>query len=311
MPKKKKDPTAVQANSLVSARYRLTLGEQFLVLVMISKIDYQDSAFQGYEISIKELANTLQLNEDCTYREANNITDKLLKRILRISKPDGSLLKCNWIASAEHFSGRVVLTPAPALRPYLLELREKFTKVPLNQVKGLRSQYSVRIYMLLRQYVGLGSFELAVDEFREILSLEKQYPRFSEMRRWVINPAQKELKSKADLSFKLETEKTGRSISILKFIIIKNKKQSAKTIKSNLDIGKASARTVKSAVKSGPEPQEKPISRIPAPRYWKQYREYAKKKNDKLLLILIDSGEWDVPVLRCEYKIWERDVYLK
>jgi plasmid replication initiation protein len=222
MSRKKDSSVAVQSNSLVSAQYRLSLSEQFLVLMMISKIDYKDEYFQGYGISIKELANTLQLNEKFAYREAHTITDKLLKRILRIPRANGSLLKCNWIASAEHFPGRIILTPAPALRPYLLELREQFTKTPLEQVSGLRSQHSVRIYMLLRQYLNLGKFDLTVEEFRNILSLESEYPRFSELKRWVINPSQKELKLKTDLSFKLITSKNGRSVSNLKFIIIKN-----------------------------------------------------------------------------------------
>lgn len=228
MSRKKDSSVAVQSNSLVSAQYRLSLSEQFLVLMMISKIDYKDDDFQGYGISIKELANTLQLNEKFAYREAHTITDKLLKRILRIPRANGSLLKCNWIASAEHFPGKIILTPAPALRPYLLELRERFTKTPLEQVSGLRSQHSVRIYMLLRQYLNLGKFDLTVDEFRNILSLENQYPRFSELKRWVINPSQKELKLKTDLSFKLITSKNGRSVSKLKFIIIKNDRKKNK-----------------------------------------------------------------------------------
>lgn len=298
MPPKEKISMAVQANSLVSARYRLTLGEQFLVLVMISKIDYQDSAFQGYEISIKELANTLQLNEDCAYREANTITDKLLKRILRISRPDGSLLKCNWIASAEHFPGRIVLTPAPALRPYLLELRERFTKVPLDQVKGLRSQHSVRIYMLLRQHVGLGSFELTVEEFRAMLSLEKQYPRFSEMRRWVLDPAQKELKLKADLSFKLETEKTGRAISNLKFIIIKNDTEKEK--------GKSKKQKMRNIVKNqtvAVEPKSIHQNWY-FPEHWLEFLEYI-EKHDPGLLPIIESEGPNIGIVKYPYLKWE------
>jgi plasmid replication initiation protein len=226
MQKTQKGPIAVQSNSLVSARYRLSLGEQRMVLMMISKIDYKDEAFQGYEISIKELASTLEINEDCAYREAQTITDKLLKRLLRIQQPNGRLLKCAWIAEAIHQPGSVTLTPAPSLRPYLLELRERFTIVPLAQIKGLRSQYSVRIYMLLRQYINLGKFDLAVDDFREMLALEKRYSKFYELRRWVLDVAKKELDDKADISFMLETSRKGKTITTLKFIIIKNKKQS-------------------------------------------------------------------------------------
>ena len=69
MSRKKDSSVAVQSNSLVSAQYRLSLSEQFLVLMMISKIDYKDDDFQGYGISIKELANTLQLNEKFAYKD--------------------------------------------------------------------------------------------------------------------------------------------------------------------------------------------------------------------------------------------------
>ncbi|MCI5178532.1 MAG: hypothetical protein D3911_04275, partial [Candidatus Electrothrix sp. AW3_4] len=78
-----------------------------MVLMMISKIDYNDKAFQGYEISIKELVDTLEISKDCAYREAQTITDKLLKRSLRIQQTDGSLLKCSWIAKAVHRPGNV------------------------------------------------------------------------------------------------------------------------------------------------------------------------------------------------------------
>lgn len=290
----KKNSMAVQANSLISARYRLTLGEQFLVLVMISKIDYKDSDFQGYEISIKELANTLQLNEDCTYREANTITDKLLKRILRIPRADGSLLKCNWIASAEHFPGRIVLTPSPALRPYLLELRKRFTKIPLEQMKGLRRQHTVRIYMLLRQYVGIGSFELTVDEFRAILSLEKQYQRFSEMRRWVLDPAQKELRLKSDLSFKLETTKTGRTIFSLKFIIVKNKIKERK---------KSEGKVVEPFTALHTTTKQRKF-----PEYWDEFLKYL-EQNDPGLLPIIASDGPECGIVKVPYLTWRKEVY--
>lgn len=243
----------VQSNSLVSARYRLSLGEQRMVLMMISKIDYKDEAFQGYEISIKELADTLQINKDCAYREAHTITDKLLKRLLRIQQANGSLLKCAWIAEAVHQPGSVTLTPAPSLRPYLLELRERFTIVPLTHIKGLRSQYSVRIYMLLRQYINLGKFDLAVDDFRKMLDLEKKYKRFNELRRWVLDVARKELDAEADLSFTLETVRKGKTISTLKFIIVRNKQKPAK--KSRVKTARAA---VGSAVKPGNTKTNKP-----------------------------------------------------
>lgn len=299
MPKTEKQPVAVQANSLVSARYRLTLGEQRMVLMMICKIDYEDEAFKGYVISIKELAETLQLNEDCAYREANGITDRLLKRILRIKRPDGSLLKCNWIAEAIHQPGSVTLTPAPSLRPYLLELRERFTIVPLNHIKGLRSQYSVRIYMLLRQYLGLGSFELDVDEFKEILGIDDKYQRFNELRRWVVEAAQKELNEKADLSFKLETLRTGRTITRLKFIIIKNKPKSSEKTKAG-NIAK-SLEKISDATFNRP-----PVNRWVFPEYWDEFLQYIEKEDPGLMPIIASDGP-ECMLVKVPYHKWSRE----
>ena len=301
IPQAEKQPVAVQANSLVSARYRLTLGEQRMVLMMICKIDYKDEAFKGYVISIKELAETLQLNEDCAYREANVITDRLLKRILRIKRPDGSLLKCNWIAEAIHQPGSVTLTPAPSLRPYLLELRERFTIVPLNQIKGLRSQYSVRIYMLLRQYLGIGSFDLDVDEFKAMLGIDDKYQRFNELRRWVIEAAQKELNEKSDISFKLETIRKGKVISKLRFIIIKKKLKEVKTAKTG-NIGKIVEKVTSAAV----NPPQPPARRWNFPEYWDEFLKYIEQKDPGLLPIIASDGP-ECMIVKFPYTKWRRE----
>ena len=84
--------------------------------------------------------------------------------------------------------------------------------------------------MLLRQYINIGEFDLAVDDFRAMLALEKKYLRFNELRRWVLNVAKEELDEKADLTFTLETIRRGKTIFTLKFIIITNKKKKNKEI---------------------------------------------------------------------------------
>jgi len=293
MQKNKKYPVAVQSNSLVSARYRLSLGEQRMVLMMISKIDYKDEAFQGYEISIKDLASTLEINEDCAYREAQSITDKLLKRLLRIQQANGTLLKCAWIAEAIHQPGCVTLTPAPSLRPYLLELRERFTAVPLAQIKGLRSQYSVRIYMLLCQYSSIGEFDLTVGDFRDMLALEKKYQRFNELRRWVLDAAKKELDAKADFSFTLETLRAGKTITTLKFIIVKNKKEQAIPVDRK---GKE-----ESPVKAQLAKQRR------FPEYWDEFLQYL-EKNDPGLLPIVESDGPEAGLVKVPYLTWLREL---
>lgn len=301
MSETEKQPIAVQANSLVSARYRLTLGEQRMILMMISKIGYNDEAFQGYEISIKEFAAIMQINEDCAYREAHAITDRLLKRILRLPQADGSLTKCCWIAEVNHRPGSVTLIPAPSLKPYLLKLRENFTITPIQQVGELRSQYSVRIYMLLRQYSSLGKFELGVDEFRAMLGLEDQYPRFNALRSWVLDAARQELREKSDMYFNLETLKKGKTIVILKFIIVNNKKKLAEPAKGSM--GQAAEKAVNALIKQNP-----PAKRWHFPEHWNEFLEYC-KKNDPGLLPIIDSDGPETGIVKYPYRKWLDEVF--
>ena len=59
-----KQPIVVQSNRLVEARYSLTVGEQRLILAMVSMIHPDDADFFDYEISVKEFA--LLMNVDIT-----------------------------------------------------------------------------------------------------------------------------------------------------------------------------------------------------------------------------------------------------
>ena len=313
----KKKAVVVQANSLVEARYRLSNLEQRLIFSLLSKIEADDDDLREYDIPLKELSQLMGIDLADAYKELAKLTKQLMTRVLTIRSAAGNLLHIHWLCRAEHKPGSVTLSFVPDLKPYLLHLKSEFTICELETIAGFGGKYTIRIYMLLRQYASIGWREFDLAELREILGIEsKEYQQYKEFSRRVLAQAKKEMdavdeygRPKSDLSFEVKTIREGRKIARLKFIIIKNKKQSAKPAKNS--IGKAVERVMQSTVKAELEPQEKPISRIPAPKYWKQYREYAEKKNDKLLLVLIDSGEWDVPVLRCEYNIWERDVYLK
>ena len=61
-------PVVVQANKLIESRYTLTAGEQKLVLAMVAKIKPDDVDFLLYEMSVKELAEFLNIDRKNVYR---------------------------------------------------------------------------------------------------------------------------------------------------------------------------------------------------------------------------------------------------
>jgi len=227
--KKTPVPVVVQANKLIESRYTLTVGEQRLVLAMVAKIRPDDADFLLYEMSVRELAELLNIDLKNAYRELIKIIKRLMERVIHIREESGWLL-LHWVSSCRynHNIGTVSVKFDPDLKPYLLCLKREFTKYGLPIITHFKSQYSIRIYQLLKQYKAIGYREFGLVELKEILGLAAdQYSEFRFFRKWVLDQAKKEFEKKTepdlfqcDLTFELEKIKEGRKIARLKFIII-------------------------------------------------------------------------------------------
>lgn len=210
-----------QANKLVEARYNLTLGEQRLIFTMISSIQPDDDDFKPYRISLKELANFLDINKNHLYEDCQKITKKLLKKVVEIKEP-GRLLQTHWVSSADYIegSGMVVLTFDPLLKPFLLKLKGNFTSSKLEMLLSFKSQYTMRMYSLLKQYERFQSREFELTQLRDILGLRQdQYVLYGNFKKDILEPTRKELKAKADLYYEFDEIKYGRSIDALRLHI--------------------------------------------------------------------------------------------
>ena len=227
--KKKSLPPSLivtQSNQLVEARYNLSLGEQRLILSMIAQIQPDDDDFKPYRISIGELADFLGVAKGSAYHECKKITKTLLSRVLEIQEP-GRLLQTGWVSSADYVDGTGVVNLSfdPLLKPYLLQLKGNFTSCKFEILLGFKSQYTMRMYMLLKQYERLKEREIELSLLRGILSLRiDQHIEYSNFKKNILEPVQKELKAKADLYFEFDEIKYGRRVGAIRFKILSQKK---------------------------------------------------------------------------------------
>lgn len=213
-----------QSNRLVESRYNLPLSEQRLILSMISRIQPEDEDFKPYVISIHEFAEFLGISHNSMYSECKKITGALLTRVVNIEESDG-LLQTNWVSSAKYIDGEgiVKLCFDPLLKPYLLQIKSSFTSCKLEMLLSFKSQYTMRFYMLLKQYENLQTRDIAVEELRNIIGLDtKRYKLYGDFKRSIILPVQKELKEKSDLFFEFEEIKQARRIAVMRFTIFRN-----------------------------------------------------------------------------------------
>jgi plasmid replication initiation protein len=210
-----------KSNALIEASYKLYASEKRVILFLASMIKPEDKDFKRYKLSIKEFAKISGLKHKGEYAQVREITKRLISRFLEIQTPTG-ILQTSWLSSAEYIegSGEVILQFDSNLKPFLLQLRERFTRYNLGQAIRLKSIYSIRIYELLKQYEKIGERVMMVDDLRHKLGLEKgQYRNFNSFKVYVLSSAQSEIEEKTDISFEFEEIKIGRRVGKIRFFI--------------------------------------------------------------------------------------------
>lgn len=113
---------------------------------------------------------------------------------------------------------------SPVLEPYLLNLKETYTKYRLGYVINFKSEYSFRLYEIMKQYEKIGERTVPIEELKELLMIDSnKYQKYSHLKSFVIQKAIQEINKYSDIKINLEKEeKEGRKVVGLVFSINKN-----------------------------------------------------------------------------------------
>lgn len=209
----------VKSNKLIEARYRLSLQEQRLILLLTSKIRKEDVDFQWYKLNIQDLAKFLGLEKNKNIYEAvRKAVKRLMRRIITIDDISTDL---HWIDAASYGEkGVVKIAVHQLLKPYLMSLRSHFTKYYLKYVVYLKSIYSIRLYEILKRYENVGEAVLMLEDLRHMLGIkDAEYQAYNNFKRKTLLVAQEEIPQKTDISFDFEELKEGKRVAKIRFRI--------------------------------------------------------------------------------------------
>jgi len=230
-----------KSEAIVKARYKLSpLAIKFISLV-ISNLKRSDDVNEEYVLKVKDFQTLTGQKTKRIYELMDEAINDLLKNPLTIPIGDekNSILKANWVSGAIYNEGEVRFMIYPKLRPFLLEVKEKYLKYKLENILNLKSSYVIRLYEILKDWLELSSRYgnkaeriISLDEFIEMLEIPKSYPYggTSGIKQRMIEKAKKELEQHTDIIFDYEEIKTGRKVTHLKFTIkpnVKNLKTSS------------------------------------------------------------------------------------
>ena len=217
-----------KSNELIEARFRLSIEEQRIILLLASQLTPADEDFNEYELQVAEFAQLfgLELNGKL-YTSMEQAAEGLLGRVIALkTDTEDKIAKTVWFSYIEYIKGkgRIKLRFDQSLKPYLLQLKQHFTQYPLRHVVNFRCQYSIRLYELLKMdaYKAKdGGFRrtLNIVDYREMLGIRKdEYTVFSDLRRRVIEPPVKEITEQTDLKITdIEYIRKKRRVTALTF----------------------------------------------------------------------------------------------
>jgi plasmid replication initiation protein len=218
---------AMQHNNLVGAKYSMTLQQKRIMIWLVSQIKPDDIDFKEHFLSIKELIAICQLSGESSYKEIKKITFSLIEkgiRIIDITDPNNEReIQVSWLSSADYYRGQVKLSFSPKLKPYLLQLKNRFTAVNALDLMQFKSVHAIRLYELLKQYQDIGERTLSIKEIKEHCGVENRLKTYPNFEKKLLLIAQREINEKSDLHFDFERIKPSRKIVAIKFIIRKNK----------------------------------------------------------------------------------------
>jgi len=213
----------VKSNTLIEAKRDIEFSalEEKLILALISEIKIDDNEFKEYEFKIKDFLKLLDVNNRSKiYTEIHNAAKSLMQKVISIKTEDAEIAIA-FLSSAKTIKnkGVIILRFDPTLKPYLLNLQEKFTRYQIKNVLKLKANYSIRLYELLKQNLVMGYRIFEIDDLKQLLGLSEKYEKIYDFKVNVIDKALDEINEYTNILVSYEQQKTGRRITHLNFII--------------------------------------------------------------------------------------------
>ena len=222
-----RDQTVVKANELIQkSHFSLSLQQQKIVLMLISQLTPYDDDFKLYEFSIPSFCRVCGLDEKNGkhYKDLKAAIKELADKSVWIRLENGEQTLLRWVERPyiDEKKGIIRIKLDAHMKPYLLQLRQNFTKYEIPWTLDFRSKYTIRLYEIIKSlhYCEAEPYEYVYDlEVLQRLLDAEGYTEFSNFKNRVLAPAIKEINDKSDKEIEFEQIRIGRSVSKILFRI--------------------------------------------------------------------------------------------
>ena len=184
----------------------------------------ENQSFVEYKISASSI-----LPDTCTggdnYKQLQEAAKILIDQKIVQQKHEKHFKYYSLFSTIEYDNGTIRGEFHKDLIPFFLVLKEKFTKMRLNEYMQLPSIYSQCIFSFLKSWDDKKEIIIKLSELHEMLDTPPSFRKdFYEFKRRVLDKAYKDINEKTSLGFEFEAIKSGRAFSEIKFKFVKKRK---------------------------------------------------------------------------------------
>ena len=209
-----------QSHIIVNARYALSKNEIDLLLTLLTEIKKEDKDFKDYVFSLKDLE--VKTSKKWQSKQLRETAKGLMSKPLEIEESAERWEIINWFSYFKYRDGVITCRFDKGLKPYLLEMKNRFVVSDLRMVLPMRSSYSKRVYLMLKEYSKIGERTMELEALQDLLRVPKSLKRYDNFKAKVLMKSKEDINKFTDLKVDFKEIKLGRKVSKIEFIIKKN-----------------------------------------------------------------------------------------
>lgn len=235
MPKNKKlksanTDLATQSNKLIEASYKMSVPAKRVMLMLLGQIHPGQQDISGkVRIEASDYAEKTGVALNHAYSDIKNGCRELMRTIIKtrdtVKKTTTECVVVQWMEYHEN-EGWLEATFTQWIAPFIHKLRRDigYRTISINEAVKFKRFHTIRLYELLMQWDTTGVRHITLDELRRIFQLEKkQYLRFADLKRWVLEPSILEINNHKSWRVSWSPIKSGRKITSISFSFRKAK----------------------------------------------------------------------------------------
>ena len=217
----------VKANDLIQkSRFNMTLQQQKIILFLISQVSPFDEDFKEYEFSIQEFCRVcgITISSGKNYQDVKRCIKDIADKSVWVNVNGDEETLLRWIEKPyiNNKNGIVRIRLDEDMKPFLLQLKENFTRYELIYTLYFKSKYTIRLYELVKSI-----HYRELEEYRRVLSLEElrkalggeTYTEYRDFKRRVLDVAVNEINAHSDKQVSYTPIKKGRNVVAIELCI--------------------------------------------------------------------------------------------